>query len=183
MLKGQRGAESTNVVFLRAKKVKVCVASQRSAFGTSLLFPPTFDTPTFAFGPPFFWKFTFRRSQLSGEPTDPSGLEPSAAFFRGRRPLNRSKTTPQYCQTNIAGKKKKQNRKKQHKSRDLALAPTPPPSEDRVRNPGNPERAEGALAAAHPGDVTFHSPNSPAMRGLPDPLSMLSGIRSVSWQH
>lgn len=70
--------------------------------------------------------------------------------------------------------------KKKEKRRDPQLAPAPPPGEDRVQNPGNPERAEGALAAAHPGDVTCPSPTARRCGGCPTPLSMLSSIRSVS---
>lgn len=62
--------------------------------------------------------------------------------------------------------------KKTALTRLLALAPTPPPSKDRVQNPGNPEWARCC---------------TPRRRDLPAPssysLSMPSSIRRVSWQH
>lgn len=73
-------------------------------------------------------------------------------FSRGQDAV---KTVLQYFQTNTAALTRLA----------VALAPAPPPAEDRVQNPGNGERAEGALgAAAHPGGVTFPfpSPNSSA---------------------
>lgn len=104
----------------------------------------------------------------------PTASNPFPGLRKGHqlRPRsNRSKTVLQYFETNTVAPTR------------LAapLAPTPPPAEDRVRNPGNGERAERALAAAaHPGGVTFPSPNSSAAWGLADSSSMLSSDRGVS---
>lgn len=99
----------------------------------------------------------------------PRGLEPSVACFKGIVFSRSQHAAKLRCSI---FKQTTQEMKKREMTRCPALTPTPPPGEDCVQKPGNPERAEGALAAAHPGDVTFPSPGSS--------LSMPSSIRSVS---
>lgn len=100
------------------------------------------------------------------------GLEPCVSCFLRPSHSVGAKNAAKLCcsifkQTTqeIRGKKKKKKRRSDPaRCGAPALAPTPPPGEDRVQNLGNPERAGGALAAAHPGDVTFPSLRQTAQR-------------------
>lgn len=101
----------------------------------------------------------------------PRGLEPCVACFKGIV-FSRSQHAAKLRCSIFKQTTQEMEKKKKAVTRCPALTPTPPPGEDRVQKPGNPERAEGALAVAHPGDVTFPSPGGS--------LSMPSSIRSVS---
>lgn len=69
------------------------------------------------------------------------GLELSVAFFKGID----SHAAKLFCSI---FKQTTQEKKRSSDPGSRGAALTPPPGEDRVQNLGNPERAEGALAAA-----------------------------------
>ena len=80
----------------------------------------------------------------------------------------------------VGGGRKKKRPDSARPRRHALAAHTPPPGEDRVQNPGNPEHAEGVLAAARPGAVTFPFAEQPGDVGAADSPSMPSSGRSLS---
>lgn len=73
------------------------------------------------------------------------GLELSVDFFKGIDLHSSQNAAKLFCSI---FKQTTQEKKRSSDPGSRGAALTPPPGEDRVQNLGNPERAEGALAAA-----------------------------------